>query len=355
MEDTDAALLQGLKHWAQGQQQEAIAAIRPVADEGDESALLLICFFLQQTGQPQEAIPYVKKVAGLGNQLLTSTFFGLLADNPENRSSAVEMVRSNPMGGFVSNDPLGRAVEFANQGDDAQALDMLRAAAGPHPWPSSEEVSRARSRLHELSGALGSVGEARTDALVGIEKASSEVDEIFQGFQTRRSTLTKLLDNLTNASSQSYFDQQAAKYGSESTWLWSIGVAVLAVASLAAFLPLVLNYASKSHQLHGQSNVSAHLGAALALAAVAGVLLARARSRDRDRQRNQDLSVALGTMFAYSEQIANEEEKERFKHDMGRLVLETFLRQRPPTEEASRGLLGEIAASAAPKPNPDVV
>jgi hypothetical protein len=84
-------------------------------------------------------------------------------------------------------------------------------------------------------------------------------------------------------------------------------------------------------------------------------MLARARSRDQDRQRNRDLSVALGTMFAYSEQIANEGEKERFKHDMGRLGLETFLRQKPPSEDGSRNVLSDIVSSSGSgKPPQDV-
>lgn len=57
-------------------------------------------------------------------------------------------------------------------------------------------------------------------------------------------------------------------------------------------------------------------------------------------------------MFAYSEQIANEQEKERFKHDMGRLVLEAFLRQEPPSEDRSSSVLSDLASRAAPTNQP---
>ncbi len=209
--------------------------------------------------------------------------------------------------------------------------------------------------MSELSDALRTVSAQRDAAVKAIEESKAEVDAAREGFRTRESTLTQLLDNLTNASSQSHFDEQATKYEAESRRLWLFGVLVLAAAAIAAFLPVVLNYLSESHKLEGQSDVSAHLGATLALAAVAGVLLARARSRDRDRQRNRDLSVALGTMFAYSEQIANEEEKERFKHDMGRLVLETFLRHQPQPEDGSRNILSDIVDRGVSKPPQDVV
>jgi hypothetical protein len=53
-------------------------------------------------------------------------------------------------------------------------------------------------------------------------------------------------------------------------------------------------------------------------------------------------------MFAYSEQIVNEQEKERFKHDMGRLVIEASLRQEPPSEDRSRSILSEFTSRATP-------
>jgi hypothetical protein len=51
-------------------------------------------------------------------------------------------------------------------------------------------------------------------------------------------------------------------------------------------------------------------------------------------------------MFAYSEQIANDQERERFKHDMGRLVLEAFLRQEPPSEDRSNSVFNDLIARA---------
>ncbi|HEX6780491.1 MAG TPA: hypothetical protein VF125_00515 [Solirubrobacterales bacterium] len=340
MAPKDEQLSKAIRTWNGGEQQVAVDLIRPLADTGDPSALLLICWWLQQVGSQPEALEYAKKAAPLGNQWILANFFGPLVDQPDGRPAAIEMVRANPTSGFVSNDPLGRALEIFGQGEEQRGLEMLRAAAGWEGWPPDAEG--VRKRLTELEGALSSVDAQRDVALEGIEVAKREVEAAREGFKTRESTLTQLLDNLTNASSQSHFDEQATKYEEESRRLWLLGVLVLAAAAVAAFLPVVLSYFGDSHKLTGQSNVTAHLGATLALAAVAGVLLARARSRDRDRQRNRDLSVALGTMFAYSEQIANEEEKERFKHDMGRLVLETFLRQKPPTEDGSRNVLSDI-------------
>ncbi len=350
----DEVLAEALKLWGQGQQDAAVNVVKPGADEGDAGALLLICWFLHQMADPKwrEAIPYAKRASDQGNPWILGFFFGHLADDPATRADAIAMVKESPTGGVNSNDPIGRAMNFANEGDAKGAAEMLRAAAGPHPSFLRLEDDEARRRVTQLNQALSDVAARREEAMHGMQAAVEDVEAVREGFGTRQKTLTELLDNLTNASSQSHFDKQATKYERESRLLWSVGVFVLMLAALAAFLPLILSYVSESHALHGQSNISAHLGATLALGAVAGVLLARARSRDRDRQRNRDLSVALGTMFAYSEQIANEDEKERFKHDMGRLVLETFLRQKPPVEDGSRSVLSEIVDSGGSSARP---
>jgi hypothetical protein len=65
------------------------------------------------------------------------------------------------------------------------------------------------------------------------------------------------------------------------------------------------------------------------------------------RQRARDLSVALATMFAYSGQIVDETERQRFIHDMGRVVLEAFLRQDVPNSDSDgASLLAAMAKRA---------
>jgi hypothetical protein len=266
----DEEIAKALRTWAAGDPQAAIDVLRPLADDGDSAALLLICWWLQQSGDPPGALEYAQKAAHLGNQWILSNFFGQLVEQPDSRPAVIEMVRASPTSGFVANDPLGRAIEIFNQGDEQKGLELLRAAAGWEGWPpDTEEV---RKRIAELNETLRTVKAQRDAAVKAIEESTAEVDAVREGFKTRESTLTQLLDNLTNASSQSHFDEQATKYEAESRRLWLFGVLVLAAAAIAAFLPVVLNYLSESHKLEGQSDVSAHLGATLALAAVAGVL-----------------------------------------------------------------------------------
>jgi hypothetical protein len=240
-----------------------------------------------------------------------------------------------------------RAAVDSGGGDLIGSADrLLSATAQIKTEPRSPEEGKAVERLDEIEREL----EGRKEAL---DAASRDLERAQEGFETRESTLTKFLDDLTNVAAEVEFQKQAERYEKESRRFWRAGLVTLIGAACVALLPLILNYVNHQHHaLDNQSNVSAHLGVALAFAAVSGVFLARARNRDRNRQRNRDLSVALVTMFAYSEQIANEQEKERFKHDMGRLVLEAFLRQEPPSEDRSNGVLSEVTARATPANQP---
>lgn len=243
-----------------------------------------------------------------------------------------------------------RAAVDSGGGDLIGSADrLLNATVQIKPGLSPEAAKTAASAVEQLNEIQSELDGRKT----ALEAASRDLEQAKEGFETRTSTLTKFLDDLTNVAAEVEFQKQAEGYAEESRFFWIFGVVTLVAAACAALLPIVLNYANPQHHgLDGQSNVSAHLGAALAFAAVAGVFLARARNRDRNHQRNRDLSVALITMFAYSEQIANEQEKERFKHDMGRLVLEAFLRQEPPTEDRSNSLLSELTSRAGSVPQP---
>jgi hypothetical protein len=234
-----------------------------------------------------------------------------------------------------------RAAVDSGGGDLIGSADRLLNAAAQVKL-SKDAASVAVERLNEVQREI-------EDKEAALESASQDLERAQESFETRQSTLTKFLDDLTNVAAEVEFQKQAEKYEKESKFFWISGLITLVAASCAAILPLILNYANPQHHgLNGQSSVSAHLGVALAFAAVSGVFLARARNRDRNSQRNRDLSVALITMFAYSEQIANEQEKERFKHDMGRLVLEAFLRQEPPSEDRSSSILSDLTPRTAP-------
>jgi hypothetical protein len=191
-------------------------------------------------------------------------------------------------------------------------------------------IERARREYDALSVSTETVNDRQTKVLEALQRVEDETETRRSEITTRTQQLLKLVEQTTNAGAQSFFDTEAKQNEKEARFLWRWSVGLLSVATLFAIAPITIYYvglALDKDWLRDQNLVWAHFAPAVALGAVAGVLLARARGRDRARQRAKDLSVALGTMFVYSGQIADDEQKQTFLRDMGRTVIEAFLRQ----------------------------
>jgi hypothetical protein len=339
-------LLEALQLWTSGNQQGAVDRIRPAADADDPSAVGLIAWFLHQMGEPlwRTGVPYAQKALALGVPWVANYYFGNMLNDPQLRQQVPDLIRPAIACG-VPIDPVANALGPYQQGDHATALALIELAAGPWPWPPSWEelLQRARQRLGELEAASGDVTQRKERALEAIDGDEKRVSERAATIETRSKQLETLLEQTTNAEVQTFFEKEASKYEAEGSMLWKWGVGVLSGAAFFAILPIAIYYAGRvtgNQWFADQNLVAAHFAPAVALGAIAGVLLARARGRDRARQRAQDLSVALGTMFVYSGQISQEEERQRFLHEMGRTVIEAFLRaDSGPGDTADSGSL----------------
>ena len=340
--------MQALEAWTQGNQAAAIDLIRPLADEGEPAAIGLLCWFFQQMGEPRwrEGVPYVGPAIEKGLPWVLNYYLGNMLNDAQLRAQVPPLIKKALEVGWQV-DPVAYALGPFQQGDRGTAAELV-AVGGPWPHPEgwSDFVASARADLERIGAAAGEVSDRREEALRRIDEMQTAVEDRGTEFETRSDQLKTLLDQLTNAEAQTFFDAEATKYETEAQTMWTRGVWVLVGATALALLPLLIYYAGKifgKETFAKHDLVTAHLAPAVAIGAVAGVLLARARGRDRARQRARDLSVALGTMFVYSGQIADEEERQRFLREMGRTVIEAFLRQDAPAlDGGSRSLLDAI-------------
>src|SRR6059058_373157 len=119
-------LQQALQQWQQGQQQPAIDALRPLADQGVPSAMYVLAWFLHQMGDPgwREAIPYVERVVGLGYPWAANYVIGNMTNDPALRSRAVELLKTATTYGLQV-DPIGYALPMAQQGDVANSAALV--------------------------------------------------------------------------------------------------------------------------------------------------------------------------------------------------------------------------------------
>lgn len=337
-----------MQNWNSGNQEAAIEGLRSMAESGERAPLLLLTWLLSQRGQSfwGEGIGYAHKAAELGMPQALTYYFPSVIGDPTHRGQAPGLAREAAAGGWPL-DGLPNALGVLQQGDPATAVALIEAAAEPRPsadaWAGL--IRSARADLDALRGSATDIAEARQRALSAIAENEQEVRARRVEVETRSSSLLQLIERITNAEATSYFDEEARRYGGEARWHWLAGLAVLTGAGLVALTPILIYYYQRYQGadpwLNESDAVVAHATATLAFAAVAGVLLARARGRDRARQRARDLAVALQTMFVYAEQIGEAQEQRAFIREMGRLVLEAFLRQEAPVE-ANRSVLDSL-------------
>lgn len=342
------AFTSALQAWSQGNQQAALEAVRPHADAGDRAAVLLIAWFMSQMGQAfwTDGLAYARKAAELGMPQPATYFFGQILGDPNFRSQAPELARVAVAAGW-SFDPLPNAPGAMQQGDPTTAVGLLLAASTPRPtevaWAS--QLEKAKGDFEAIAVSASSVARKSETTLMRIAGAEAAVDQQRANVEKRAQSLLDLIDRITSAQATSYFEEEASRYGGEAKWSWRGGLAVIIAAAAVAVTPLMNYYYDRLEGnvswLKGTDLVAAHTAPAVALGALAGVLLARARSRDRARQRARDLSVALQTMFVYGEQIDSDEERQAFIRDMGRTVLEAFLRHDAPVD-SDRSLIAAI-------------
>jgi len=249
----------------------------------------------------------------------------------------------------LQQDPVAQAYQLHTNGDPATAARLMDIAKAPSPFPVAWEdfVERARVDYQALSVSTRAISDRETIVLEALERVEADAEARQTDVQTRTQQLLKLVEETTNAGAQSFFDTEATRNEKEGKFLWRWSVGLLSLAALFAVAPIVIYYVGATLErdwLKDQNLIAAHFAPAIALGAVAGVLLARARGRDRARQRAKDLSVALGTMFVYSGQIADPEQRQVFLRDMGRTVIEAFLRQdSSSSDNGSSSLLAALS------------
>ncbi len=330
-------LQQAIQHWSGGNQDAAINLLRPLADSNDPAALGLICWFYHQMGgRIAEGIPYLEKAIDAGLPHVVGYFYGNMMNDPALRPRVPELVRRAVSEGYPV-DSTGMAVQAFQQGDPAIAVELVRCMAEPRmPVPPGGEATVA-----ELTKHLRDARRVRRE----IADHKTAIGQQRNTIETQTKHLTKLIQEALNAQAGELFDKEAAANRSVSSKMWKGGMWVLSAAAAVAVLPIVLYYITGDFIEKG-ALIYAHFGPAIALGAVSGVLLGKARGHDRAAQKARALSVALGTMFSYSGSIVDEAERQRFIHEMGRVVIEAFLRQDGPAGDGDgRSLLDALRAN----------
>src|SRR5689334_14356667 len=98
--------------------------MKSLADQGDDSAVVLAAWTLSQAGRWQEGVPYAKRAAELGAFMVAANYVGNMFSLPEQTNDALDLLASAMDGGW-NVDPLGWLPAVAQRGDTAGANKLV--------------------------------------------------------------------------------------------------------------------------------------------------------------------------------------------------------------------------------------
>lgn len=321
-----------LQLWNQGSHQQAIEMLRPLADRDERWAVNLMCWLTMQIGPPgiEHGLPYARKALALGMPWSATSFANNLVAHAAALPNLIEAVlelTTEVVPWPVGFDTAGQGWNLISQGQVAEGIRLM-GVHGTFPYNSDQWASlihAARNQVNELEQIVSAARNHQEQVDAFAEESNVAIQRSRDALETSAQQAGLLVTSVTSDSASSLFNKDAERNEGESKAAWRSGLLVLILAALVAILPLCLHYFGVGRDYSDAALIGAHGASAVALATVAGVLLARARSRDVARQRAGDLSTAMGTMIAYSNQIQDPSEKERFMLTMGQLVLQAHL------------------------------
>jgi hypothetical protein len=206
-------IVAALQQWGQGNQQPAIDALRPLADGGDEDAIVLVAWMLGQLGRAVDGIPYAEKAFESGAALATVNYGpNLLAQG--NRPEGVEWLRRALAWGWP-HDPLGYVPQAIQQGDPDTAYALLQLARTSRAEMASTEVEKvldsARSSLTEMTELRSASTQARDAAVEGINQDARHI----ANERTRVEGLVEDVTKLVHGVAAEHLAQQYASRADE--------------------------------------------------------------------------------------------------------------------------------------------
>src|SRR6188472_2457608 len=91
------------RFYQEGNQEGALALLRPPADEGDRVALALISFLMSQMGEPKwrEGVPYMRAAVRKGNPWIFGQYLGTMLNDPQFRPQVPEVAREAIEAGYA--------------------------------------------------------------------------------------------------------------------------------------------------------------------------------------------------------------------------------------------------------------
>jgi hypothetical protein len=220
-----------------------IDQLRPLADAGDDGAVILLAWCFLQAGRWLDGIEYGRRAAKLGATQIAAQYASNLSGQAEHRDLTIELTAAALSNGWQM-DPLGWLAQFNQRGDTDGAAEMLRlttvtpaAARADEEW--DELLRRARSSREAFNAEISEVESSRQEAIREIEGHEDAVE-------VERKRLEELGKKIETLAHDAAADELAKQYANQAKrnertafWFTFAAVAVgLVAAAVAVYFTL---------------------------------------------------------------------------------------------------------------------
>lgn len=253
-----AEILNAVQLVAQSQWQGVLDALRPAADEGDRSALLLFTFAGNQLGQPiAQMLPRVEQALDEGVFLPAMSLVGRMVSEPAHHEDLLRLL-DRILDVFPGWDVTGWVTTIAQSAPQMAARFAAIIAKPRYPTPREWELIRADSDalLTTLRTAAATVEEDRARAVEAIgDHAESVAGE--------RARVEKLVTDTTRLVHEVTADHMAQSYASRANATLSAALRWTAAAIAVAIVAVAWGIYVGAHASANDASTSTILGKAL--------------------------------------------------------------------------------------------
>lgn len=225
-----------LNDWVQGQRDAAIARVVPVAASGHLPAVVMIGWFLAQTGNWQAATPHVRRAVDAGLALPGLWFAGNYAtSNDEEHVRLLLDLAETVANGAPTQDLVAYWNALWNAGSADAALQVFEKAADPTPGARKTEwdllVNDARGFVSEIQSVGATITAQRDNTIESMRERGVEVEREAVRVKSLVDETTSLVHGVTASELAKAYTERADNTQTAARW-WTGASIILGVGAV---------------------------------------------------------------------------------------------------------------------------
>jgi hypothetical protein len=283
-----------------GQWPAAISVVQPLADRGDPVATALTAWFMGQSGQAAQGVPYALKAIGqhVAPGPTAANYVSWTSNDPSLRSHTVDFFNAAVNAGWTV-EPMSAAQQLFQQGDPESGFRLLTEVRYPTApmaradWEALvEEVGANRSRMDE---GVRQVQEAAALSKDAIDQQAAAITEERERVAALVGDTTLLVQNVAADNLAGEYAARAAAAATRAS-RWTFATLAVSVGAIALAATFVLVGLARNHDV---STIASKAAISLPLLALAAYLNRLGSEERRDARNWTHIELQIRTARPY--------------------------------------------------------